>query len=314
MCCNTSVINVVYNEVTKIAGGATMMKKFMILLLIIVMTLSTNIMVFADDEISEEDVQIISPEVGESEKMVLNKALFISIYVQTDDTMYLNLKKVVPTFNFDEVTEEKQYIDMIPLVPALPVEETQEDFLEEKISLGEVDITEDEHLTKDKIVVSYTVAEDDVKILEEELEEAKAAADISSSVEKSLLEDDSIYQLSEADIEAVNYLDDVTMRYNEALANYDKWKKEYDQLFEEDVFKQQEMVVDPSFPYYEYTVSDIEPGSYKLLVTNDESVIIKQLEFEVVSEQVIADKIIDNPNVFENIIDNDVFDSENVFE
>ena len=303
-----------YNEVTKIAGGATMMKKFMILLLIIVMTLSTNIMVFADDEISEEDVQIISPEVGESEKMVLNKALFISIYVQTDDTMYLNLKKVVPTFNFDEVTEEKQYIDMIPLVPALPVEETQEDFLEEKISLGEVDITEDEHLTKDKIVVSYTVAEDDVKILEEELEEAKAAADISSSVEKSLLEDDSIYQLSEADIEAVNYLDDVTMRYNEALANYDKWKKEYDQLFEEDVFKQQEMVVDPSFPYYEYTVSDIEPGSYKLLVTNDESVIIKQLEFEVVSEQVIADKIIDNPNVFENIIDNDVFDSENVFE
>ena len=314
MCCNTPVINVVYNEVTKIAGGATMMKKFMILLLIIVMTLSTNIMVFADDEISEEDVQIISPEVGESEKMVLNKALFISIYVQTDDTMYLNLKKVVPTFNFDEVTEEKQYIDMIPLVPALPVEETQEDFLEEKISLGEVDITEDEHLTKDKIVVSYTVAEDDVKILEEELEEAKAAADISSSVEKSLLEEDSIYQLSEADIEAVNYLDDVTMRYNEALANYDKWKKEYDQLFEEDVFKQQEMVVDPSFPYYEYTVSDIEPGSYKLLVTNDESVIIKQLEFEVVSEQVIADKIIDNPNVFENIIDNDVFDSENVFE
>jgi len=304
----------VYNEVTKIAGGATMIKKFMILLLIIVMTLSTNIMVFADDEISEEDVQIISPEVGESEKMVLNKALFISIYVQTDDTMYLNLKKVVPTFNFDEVTEEKQYIDMIPLVPALPVEETQEDFLEEKISLGEVDITEDEHLTKDKIVVSYTVAEDDVKILEEELEEAKAAADISSSVEKSLLEDDSIYQLSEADIEAVNYLDDVTMRYNEALANYDKWKKEYDQLFEEDVFKQQEMVVDPSFPYYEYTVSDIEPGSYKLLVSNDESVIIKQLEFEVVSEQVIADKIIDNPNVFENIIDNDVFDSENVFE
>ncbi len=314
MCCNTSVINVVYNEVTKIAGGATMIKKFMILLLIVVMTLSTNIMVFADDNTSEEDIQIISPEVGESGKMVLNKALFISIYVQTDDTMYLNLKKVVPTFNFDEVTEEKQYIDMIPLVPALPVEETQEDFLEEKISLGEVDITEDEHLTKDKIVVSYTVAEDDVKILEEELEEAKAAADISSSVEKSLLEDDSIYQLSEADIEAVNYLDDVTMRYNEALANYDKWKKEYDQLFEEDVFKQQEMVVDPSFPYYEYTVSDIEPGSYKLLVTNDESVIIKQLEFEVVSEQVIADKIIDNPNVFENIIDNDVFDSENVFE
>ena len=314
MCCNTSVINVVYNEVTKIAGGATMIKKFMILLLIVVMTLSTNIMVFADDNTSEEDIQIISPEVGESGKMVLNKALFISIYVQTDDTMYLNLKKVVPTFNFDEVTEEKQYIDMIPLVPALPVEETQEDFLEEKISLGEVDITEDEHLTKDKIVVSYTVAEDDVKILEEELEEAKAAADISSSVEKSLLEDDSIYQLSEADIEAVNYLDDVTMRYNEALANYDKWKKEYDQLFEEDVFKQQEMVVDPSFPYYEYTVSDIEPGSYNLLVSNDDGVIIKQLEFEVVSEQVIADKIIENPNVFENIIDNDVFISESVSE
>jgi len=107
MCCNTPVINVVYNEVTKIAGGATMIKKFMILLLIVVMTLSTNIMVFADDNTSEEDIQIISPEVGESGKMVLNKALFISIYVQTDDTMYLNLKKVVPTFNFDEETYKK---------------------------------------------------------------------------------------------------------------------------------------------------------------------------------------------------------------
>ncbi len=314
MCCNTPVINVVYNEVTKIAGGATMIKKFMILLLIVVMTLSTNIMVFADDNTSEEDIQIISPEVGESGKMVLNKALFISIYVQTDDTMYLNLKKVVPTFNFDEETYKKEYVDMIPLIPALPIEETQEEPQEEKISLGEVDIVGEESLSKDKIVVSYTVAEDDVKILEDELEDAKVAADISSSVEESLLEEDSIYQLSESDIEAVNYLDDVTVRYNEALANYDKWKKEYDQLFEEDVFKQQEMVVDPSFPYYEYTVSDIEPGSYNLLVSNDDGVIIKQLEFEVVSEQVIADKIIENPNVFENIIDNDVFISESVSE
>ena len=314
MCCNTPVINVVYNEVTKIAGGATMIKKFMILLLIVVMTLSTNIMVFADDNTSEEDIQIISPEVGESGKMVLNKALFISIYVQTDDTMYLNLKKVVPTFNFDEETYKKEYVDMIPLIPALPIEETQEEPQEEKISLGEVDIVGEESLSKDKIVVSYTVAEDDVKILEDELEDAKVAADISSSVEESLLEEDSIYQLSESDIEAVNYLDDVTVRYNEALANYDKWKKEYDQLFEEDVFKQQEMVVDPSFPYYEYTVSDIEPGSYNLLVSNDDGVIIKQLEFEVVSEQVIADKIIENPNVFENIIDKDVFISESVSE
>jgi len=291
-----------------------MIKKFMILLLIVVMTLSTNIMVFADDNTSEEDIQIISPEVGESGKMVLNKALFISIYVQTDDTMYLNLKKVVPTFNFDEETYKKEYVDMIPLIPALPIEETQEEPQEEKISLGEVDIVGEESLSKDKIVVSYTVAEDDVKILEDELEDAKVAADISSSVEESLLEEDSIYQLSESDIEAVNYLDDVTVRYNEALANYDKWKKEYDQLFEEDVFKQQEMVVDPSFPYYEYTVSDIEPGSYNLLVSNDDGVIIKQLEFEVVSEQVIADKIIENPNVFENIIDKDVFISESVSE
>jgi len=203
---------------------------------------------------------------------------------------------------------------MIPLIPALPIEETQEEPQEEKISLCEVDIVGEESLSKDKIVVSYTVAEDDVKILEDELEDAKVAADISSSVEESLLEEDSIYQLSESDIEAVNYLDDVTVRYNEALANYDKWKKEYDQLFEEDVFKQQEMVVDPSFPYYEYTVSDIEPGSYNLLVSNDDGVIIKQLEFEVVSEQVIADKIIENPNVFENIIDNDVFISESVSE
>ncbi|MCH4886880.1 hypothetical protein EZV73_04835 [Acidaminobacter sp. JC074] len=289
-----------------------MMRKFMILLLILIMALSANIMVFANDETSEEYVHIISPEVGESGKMILNEALFISIYVQTDDTMYLNLKKVVPSFNFDEEAEEKEYVEMIPLVPALPVEEVEVE--EEKISLAEVEIIEEEPLTKDEVVASYTIAEDDFKIVEEELANAKAAANIETFVDETSPEYDPSYQLTEEDIEAANYLDDVTVRYNEALANYEKWKKEYDKLFEEDVFEKLEMVVDSSLPYFEHTVSDVEPGSYKLIVTNDLNEIVEQLDFEVVSEQVIADKIIENTNVFENIIDNDVFNSEDIFE
>ncbi len=87
-----------------------------------------------------------------------------------------------------------------------------------------------------------------------------------------------------------------------------KWEGTYNDLFEKDVFEQQEMVVDPSFPYYEYTVSDIEPGTYKLLITDLEGKVIEELEFEVVTEEVIADRIIENVNIFDNLIDSEVFE------
>jgi hypothetical protein len=265
------------------------------------LVLTANVVVFANDETTEDYVHIISPEVGESGKTLVNDSLFISIYVEAEDTLFLSLKKVMPTFTFEE---EKDYIELIPLVPALPAEEEES---EEKVPLAEVDAIEP--LTKDEVVAAYQIAEEDFQILEKEYKEVKSSvSQIQALLDESSANYDPTYKLSEEEVEALNYFEDVTVRYKEALANFESWKAEYDKLFEKDVFEQQEMVVDSVFPYFEHTVSDIEPGNYKLIVTNLEGQVIETLEFEIVPEKVIADTIIEGSNIFEKIIDKDVFE------
>jgi uncharacterized protein YaiI (UPF0178 family) len=260
---------------------------------------------FATDE-TEDYVHIISPVVGESGKTILNDALFISIYVQSENSLFLSLKKETPVFIFEEEEMVEDNIDLMMLVPALSSEEIVEE-VEEKVSLDEV--FEEEPLTQDVIVSAYQIAEADLEIITADLIIAQTAVEkIPSVLDDSSAEYNPTYMLSEEELESTEYLEAVTGLYTEAVTDFVKWEGTYNDLFEKDVFEQQEMVVDPSFPYYEYAVSDIEPGTYKLLITDLEGKVIEELEFEVVTEEVIADKIIENVNIFDNLIDSEVFE------
>jgi len=302
MRCNTAVTNLVYNEVTKIAEGATMFRKFMMVTLVFLLVLSSFTMALANDE-SEDYVHIISPVVGESGKTILNDALFISIYVESEDTLFLSLKKQMPTFVFEE-EETDEVVELIPLVAATVIDE---EAIEEKISLDELE--EVKPLTKDEIVMAYQIAEEDLKIIKSDLVMAKnAVSEIPVQTLEATESEEPTQDLTAEQLEATTYLEEVTKLYNEAKAEFDKWQTEYNSLFEKDVFEQQEMVVDPEFPYYEHTVSNIETGKYKLIITTLEGEEVDRLEFEVVTEAVIADKIIENVNIFDEIIDSDVFE------
>jgi hypothetical protein len=261
---------------------------------------------FATDE-TEDYVHIISPIVGESGKTILNDALFISIYVQSENSLFLSLKKETPVFIFEEEKMFDDDIDLMMLIPALSSEDIIVEEVEEKVSLDEV--VEEEPLTQDVIVSAYQIAEADLEIITADLIIAQTAVEkIPSVLDDSAAEYNPTYILSEEEIESTEYLEAVTGLYTDAVTDFVKWEGTYNDLFEKDVFEQQEMVVDPSFPYYEYTVSDIEPGTYKLLITDLEGKVIEELEFEVVTEEVIADRIIENVNIFDNLIDSEVFE------
>jgi FtsZ-binding cell division protein ZapB len=260
-------------------------------------------MALANDE-SEDYVHIISPVVGESGKTILNDALFISIYVESENTLFLSLKKQMPTFVFEEEEETDEVVELIPLVAATVIEE---EAVEEKISLDELE--EVKPLTKDEIVMAYQIAEDDLMIIKSDLVMAKnAVSEIPVQTLEATESEEPTQDLTAEQLEATTYLEDITKLYNEAKAEFDKWQTEYNSLFEKDVFEQQEMVVDPEFPYYEHTVSNIETGKYKLIITTLDGEEVDRLEFEVVTEDVIADKIIENVNIFDKIIDSDVFE------
>lgn len=282
-----------------------MTKKIIMVLLVFILVLSSSMLAFATDE-TEDYVHIISPVVGESGKTILNDALFISIYVQSENSLFLSLKKETPVFIFEEEEMIEDNVDLMMLVPALSSEDIVEE-VEEKVSLDEV--VEEEPLTQDVIVSAYQIAEADLEIITADLIIAQTAVEkIPSVLDDSAAEYNPTYMLSEEELESTEYLEAVTGLYTEAVTDFEKWEGTYNDLFEKDVFEQQEMVVDPSFPYYEYTVSDIEPGTYKLLITNLEGIVIEELEFEVVTEEVIADKIIENVNIFDNLIDSEVFE------
>ncbi|MBI9013011.1 MAG: hypothetical protein JEZ08_12330 [Clostridiales bacterium] len=282
-----------------------MLKKYMLVVLVLVMALSVNMISFAnDEETTEEDyVHIISPEVGESGKTILNDALFISIYVQSDDTLLLSMiKKETSIFTFEEKVEEPEFFEMIPLVAAEAIEEA----VEEKVSLAEVTIVE---LTKEEIFSAYQIAEADLTILQADYEAAKSEiAKIPSLLDESASLYDPLYKLSEDEIEDLTYFEEISIFYNEALSEYIKWEKKYNKLFETVVFDQQEMIVDPSFPYFEHTVQDVTPGTYDLIISNTEGEVIETLTFEIVTEDIIADSIKEEVNIFDKIIDSNVFE------
>jgi len=280
-----------------------MLKKYMLVVFILVMALSINMISFANDgETTEEDyVHIISPEVGESGKTILNDALFISIYVQSNDTLLLSMiKKETSIFTFEEEVEDPEFIELIPLVAAESIE------VEEKISLADVTIVE---LTKEEIFSAYQIAEADLAILQADFETAKnAIAKIPSLLDESATLYDPLYKLSELEIENLAYYEKISNFYNEALNEYVKWENKYNKLFETVVFDQEEMIVDPSFPYFEHTVQDITPGTYDLVISNAKGDDIETLTFEIVTEDIIADTIKEEVNIFDKIIDPNIFE------
>lgn len=282
-----------------------MLKKYMFVVLILVMALSLNMISFAnDEETTEEDyVHIISPVVGESGKLILNDALFISIYVQSDETLLLSLiKKETPRFIFEEEVEEPEFVEMIPLVAAESIEAA----VEEKVSLAEVIIVE---LTKEEIFSAYQIAEADRDILKADFEKAKSLIARSPSLlDESASLYDPLYKLSEQEIEDFSYYEEISKLYNEALSEYKKWENKYNKLFETVVLDQYEMVVDPSFPYFEHTVQDVTPGMYDLIIRNTEGNAIEALTFEIVTEEIIADSIKEEVNIFNKILDSNVFE------
>lgn len=278
-----------------------MIRKVMMLFLVFAMILSSTTLVFASDTDKEELVHIISPEVGDSGNTIINGALFISIYVQSDDTLFLSLKKQMPKFTF-EVEEVAEVLE-----PTEPLETEKVEEEEEKIPL--IELEEVKPLTKDEIILAYSGIKSDLEVIESVYLNAKAVVDqIPSQIDETAENYDPSYQLTDEDKNAMTYFDDVSAMYKNMTAQLSKMKVEYDNLFESDVFAQQEIKVDPSFPYFEYTAKNVEPGNYKLLITDMNGNIIKKLEFEVVTEQTIADKIIETDNIFEKIIDDNVFE------
>lgn len=53
---------------------------------------------------------------------------------------------------------------------------------------------------------------------------------------------------------------------NKGMAAYNFWKIAYLELFDKTIFSNLEMSVDPSFPYFECSHDNVEPGFYKLSI------------------------------------------------
>lgn len=279
-----------------------MFKKYMLVLFIFIAAFTLSMTVIAIDEkaVDEDFVHIISPEVGESGKTILNDSLFISIYVQAEDTLLLSMiKKEQPIFIFEEEVEEPEFVELMPLSIAEAV-------VEEKVTLAEVTIVE---LSKEEIFSAYQVAEADLKILTEDLELAKDKIEkIPSLLDESAPLYDPTYKLTDEETESLAYYEAVSTSYNEALNEYIKWENKYNKLFEKIVFDQVEMIVDPSFPYFEHKVQDLTPGNYDLVITNVDGDAIETFSFEIVTEDIIADSIIETINIFDQIIDSNLFE------
>lgn len=274
-----------------------MFKKYMIAILIISLVFSSFSVVYGIDDSNEDYVYIISPEVGESGKAIINNDLFISIYVRAENTLFLELIKTeTPVFNFEEEEEE------------IVLFTSEAEAVEEKVSLGDEEFVEPKVLTKEEIYVQYQIASTDKGIIKESYDAALANLEkIPSVMYDSSTTGTSEYQLTEEDLQNQMHFEEIASLYNEALASFNYWENEYFKLFDTPIFSSVEMTVDDLFPYFEYSVDDISPGHYTLAVKNIDGKVIERLKFEVVSEQIIVDEIIDNIDFFDNIIGDDVF-------
>lgn len=263
----------------------------MLAVLIITLILSTNIFMFAEEEDTfDEYVYIINPEVAASGKAIVNDTMFISIYVQSQNTLLLDLVKK-PVFG---IQNDDYFIE--PYV--------ENNNVEEKISLLDMLIRRPVY-TKEEIIREYQKAE-------AELEQVRTtytnAQELINHIPTLIDENSETYELTESDTTNLNFVDDLALTYNRLLLEFNYWEKQYLSLFEDTIFSNVEMSVDPSFPYFEYNVNGVQPGEYKLLIKNEDGNIIERLDFEVVTEEIVADEILGDINFFDNIIDSTVFE------
>lgn len=262
-----------------------MFKRSMIVMLVIIMALSAGIMAFSEVETTEDYVYIISPEVGTSGKAILNDTLFISVYVESEKELVLELVKKTD-FTFD---------DEIGLIPY-----EEPEIIEDKISLSDVQ-THETTYTKKEIIASFQMAQTDLQLTKEAYDKAKLAA-------AAIVTDVDTYILKTSDQMVVDNFETASTVYNQALLNFNYWQAAYMKLFDSTIIKGMKMTVDPEFPYFEYAVDDIEPGNYQLSVKGQDGSMIETLNFEVVTEDFIADEILENNDFFDNFIDAELFE------
>lgn len=269
-------------------GGATMFKKGMLAMLVILM-LMTQFIVVAEDTVEEPYVYIISPKVGDSGKTILNETLFISIYIKSKEPLILELVKK-PVYDF-EVAVESSPIDS--------------DFMvEEKISLTEIQNPKINY-KKSEIIESY----DEASLV---LEEAKIAYDL----EQTKFSKNRMSKLDFIDVQKLNsaqrliYAEytEAKTELNKALLAFRFWKSAYLDLFDKTIFNNVAMSVKEAFPYFEYSHNNIEPGHYKLSVKTAGGLVLEKLEFQVVTEQSIANEIINNRNFFGELLQPQIFE------
>jgi hypothetical protein len=274
----------VYNEVTKIGKGVAMLKKYMIAILVFLLLFSTTVSSFAsetdDTIVNEEYVYIVSPEIGTSNKAIINDTLFISIYVQSDSPLFLELTRV-SNFGADEITPIVTY--------------NESEVTEEKVIINDV-IEKSYSYTKEDILYSYRVALREKELLQIELNEIK----------RQVAEIESIEDLSDEELELLEKEKTIESRYNFSLKDYLSWKEKYMALFETVVLDNVPMTVDPAFPYFESSLDNIQTGQYHLTIKRLDGSIIEELEFEVVTEDIFAEEILEE-DIFDDLIDVDVF-------
>ena len=265
-----------------------MFKKGMLAILMILL-LMTQFIVVAEDTMEEPYVYIISPKVGDSGKTILNETLFISIYIKSKESLILELVKK-PVYDF-EVAVESTQIDS--------------DFIvEEKISLTEIQNPKVVY-KKSEIIESYDKAS-------VALEEAKIAYD----VERTKFSNNKMSKLDFIDVQKLTYAQrliyadytEAKTDLNKALLTFRFWKSAYLDLFDKTIFSNMTMNVKEAFPYFEYTHNNIQPGHYKLSVKTTGGLVLEKLEFQVVTEQSIANEIINNMNFFGELLQPQIFE------
>ncbi|MBN2794085.1 MAG: hypothetical protein JXR88_01665 [Clostridia bacterium] len=259
-----------------------MWKKSMIAIVLMALVISVTMVMFADVAESEEYVYIINPEVGTSGKTIVNESMFISIYVESEQDMLLELVKK-PVFTFEN---EKA------LMP-------DDEILEEKFTIFDI-LSRQTVYSKSDIMNMYQLALYDKEMAKDDLNLAKLSL---GSINP---KDETYLTLSEQKL--VEKYNSALENYNKVIRNYQYWKDSYFKLFEQKIIDNLVMSVDPAFPYFEYTVEDITPGHYVMKVKNSEGIVVESLEFDVVTEDVLTDEILGNTNFFDNILGEEVFE------
>lgn len=252
-----------------------MFKKSMIAIMLLTLLISAGMVMFADVEETVEEVIIINPVVGNSGKAIIDDSLFISIYIESEDDLVLELVKK-PVFNFEETVSIVPYAN---------------NTIEEKVSM--FDMIANEVTSKQGILEMYQSA-----VLQRD--NAKVALSVAKSDVTDLNPDDDTFLTEEEQLNMERF-NQASSTYNAAVMNFSFWQKAYLKLFDQVIIDNMMMYVDPAFSYFEYTVDNITPGHYVMRVKNSSGYTVESLSFEVVTQESIADEILDAPVLFDSI-------------